>query len=69
MCNTGCIALLRNDRKFPYLGGRCTLTVYNGAGCELFCKTWKWSTDPVIGMGWTLDEKLVCVIEDGRVLA
>ncbi|XP_021110634.1 vacuolar protein sorting-associated protein 16 homolog isoform X2 [Heterocephalus glaber] len=63
----GPIALLRNPwRKEKAASVRPMLEIYSASGVPLVSLLWK--SGPVVSMGWSAEEELLCVQEDGAVL-
>uniref|UniRef100_A0A8C3WHN4 Vacuolar protein sorting-associated protein 16 homolog n=1 Tax=Catagonus wagneri TaxID=51154 RepID=A0A8C3WHN4_9CETA len=63
----GPIALLRNPwRKEKAASVRPVLEIYSASGMPL--ATLMWKSGPVVSLGWSAEEELLCVQEDGVVL-
>ncbi|KAI4538236.1 hypothetical protein MG293_011639 [Ovis ammon polii] len=63
----GPIALLRNPwRKEKPASARPVLEIYSASGVPLASLLWK--SGPVVSLGWSAEEELLCVQEDGVVL-
>ncbi|XP_040837666.1 vacuolar protein sorting-associated protein 16 homolog isoform X2 [Ochotona curzoniae] len=63
----GPIALLRNPwRKEKAASVRPVLDIYSASGMPLASLLWK--SGPVVALGWSAEEELLCVQEDGAVL-
>ncbi|XP_039080180.1 vacuolar protein sorting-associated protein 16 homolog isoform X2 [Hyaena hyaena] len=63
----GPIALLRNPwRKEKAASVRPVLEIYSASGLPLASLLWK--SGPVVSLGWSAEEELLCVQEDGAVL-
>ncbi|XP_036101584.1 vacuolar protein sorting-associated protein 16 homolog isoform X3 [Molossus molossus] len=63
----GPIALLRNPwRKEKAASVRPVLEIYSASGMPLATLLWK--SGPVVSLGWSAEEELLCVQEDGGVL-
>uniref|UniRef100_A0A8B9XJ95 Vacuolar protein sorting-associated protein 16 homolog n=1 Tax=Bos mutus grunniens TaxID=30521 RepID=A0A8B9XJ95_BOSMU len=63
----GPIALLRNPwRKEKPASARPVLEIYSASGMPLASLLWK--SGPVVSLGWSAEEELLCVQEDGVVL-
>lgn len=63
----GPIALLRNPwRKEKAASLRPVLEIYSASGVPLASLLWK--SGPVVSLGWSAEEELLCVQEDGAVL-
>uniref|UniRef100_A0A8D1CVW6 Vacuolar protein sorting-associated protein 16 homolog n=1 Tax=Sus scrofa TaxID=9823 RepID=A0A8D1CVW6_PIG len=63
----GPIALLRNPwRKEKAASMRPVLEIYSASGMPLASLMWK--SGPVVSLGWSAEEELLCVQEDGVVL-
>nr|KAF6359287.1 VPS16 core subunit of CORVET and HOPS complexes [Pipistrellus kuhlii] len=63
----GPIALLRNPwRKEKPASVRPVLDIYSASGMPLASLPWK--SGPVVSLGWSAEEELLCVQEDGVVL-
>lgn len=64
----GPIALIRNDRKIIALQSqqiRPVLNLYTSAG-KLIHQV-QWDSTRVVTLGWTADERVVCVLESGLI--
>lgn len=63
----GPIALLRSPwRKEKAASARPVLRIYSASGVLLASLPWK--SGPVVSLGWSAEEELLCVQEDGAVL-
>ncbi|XP_076968454.1 vacuolar protein sorting-associated protein 16 homolog isoform X3 [Tamandua tetradactyla] len=63
----GPIALLRHPwRKEKAASVRPVLEIYSASGLPLASLLWK--SGPVVSLGWSAEEELLCVQEDGAVL-
>lgn len=64
----GPIALRRDDKKFVKVQGtgQPIISIYSGSGKQI--ASFKWTRRPIVHMGWSNDEKLICVQEDGMVV-
>jgi len=65
----GPVALVRDDKQIFLLGGadvRPVVYIYSSAGRIL--SQFKWERGKLVKMGWTDEERLVCVLEDGTIL-
>ncbi|XP_032461633.1 vacuolar protein sorting-associated protein 16 homolog isoform X9 [Phocoena sinus] len=63
----GPIALLRNPgRKEKPASARPVLEIYSASGVPLASLLWK--SGPMVSLGWSAEEELLCVQEDGVVL-
>uniref|UniRef100_A0A673UDK4 Vacuolar protein sorting-associated protein 16 homolog n=1 Tax=Suricata suricatta TaxID=37032 RepID=A0A673UDK4_SURSU len=63
----GPIALLRNPwRKEKPASVRPVLEIYSASGLPLASLLWK--SGPVVSLGWSAEEELLCIQEDGVVL-
>nr|XP_058893676.1 vacuolar protein sorting-associated protein 16 homolog isoform X3 [Kogia breviceps] len=63
----GPIALLRNPgRKEKPASARPVLEIYSASGMPLASLLWK--SGPMVSLGWSAEEELLCVQEDGVVL-
>ncbi len=65
----GPIALIRDPRKLQAVDQnsiRPTIQIYTSSGVEL--STIPWNEGKLVKMGWSDQERLVCILEDGIVL-
>nr|CAG4640641.1 EOG090X01BU [Eulimnadia texana] len=64
----GCIAVVRNERKFTrvQVSGKPSVFIFSAAG-ELISSI-KWTSNVIVALGWTLTEDLLCILDDGTVL-
>lgn len=64
----GPIAIRRDDQKFIKVqsSGQPIITVYSGSGKQI--SSFKWNRRPIVHMGWTNDEELLCIQEDGMLV-
>ncbi|CAG9864088.1 unnamed protein product [Phyllotreta striolata] len=64
----GPIAIRRDDQKIIKVqgSGQPIIMIYSGSGKLI--ASFKWSRRPIVHMGWTNDEELLCVQEDGMVV-
>ncbi|XP_018576701.1 vacuolar protein sorting-associated protein 16 homolog isoform X1 [Anoplophora glabripennis] len=64
----GPTALRRDDKKFVKVQGtgQPIISIYSGSGKQI--ASFKWTRRPIVHMGWSNDEKLICVQEDGMVV-
>ncbi|XP_057651566.1 vacuolar protein sorting-associated protein 16 homolog [Diorhabda carinulata] len=64
----GPIAIRRDDQKFLKVqgSGQPIITVYSGSGKQI--SSFKWTRRPIVHMGWTNDEELLCIQEDGMLV-
>ncbi|KAM6989130.1 vacuolar protein sorting-associated protein 16 homolog [Passerculus sandwichensis] len=62
----GPIALLRNSRRDKTPSARPLLEIYSASGLLLASVPWK--SGPLVHLGWTAEEDLLCIQEDGTVL-
>lgn len=64
----GPIALRRDDRKLVKVhgSGQPVISIFSGSGRSI--TSFKWVQKPIIHMGWSNDEKLICIQEDGSVV-
>uniref|UniRef100_A0A7S4PFI6 Vacuolar protein sorting-associated protein 16 homolog n=1 Tax=Guillardia theta TaxID=55529 RepID=A0A7S4PFI6_GUITH len=67
----GPFAMLRDDKKISLISAgslRPTLNIYSSSGSLLASIPAQWKTGRVVEMGWTSDEKLIVVLDDGTVM-
>ncbi|CAH3134282.1 unnamed protein product [Porites lobata] len=66
----GPIALIRDDKHFARVQGSAInkpiIHIFSSAGREL--ATVKWDGGPIVQMGWSITEDLLCVADDGTVM-
>ncbi|KAM7425656.1 Vacuolar protein sorting-associated protein 16 [Porites harrisoni] len=66
----GPIALIRDDKHFARVQGSAInkpiIHIFSSAGREL--ATVKWDGGPIVQMGWSVTEDLLCVADDGTVM-
>ncbi|KAM7426316.1 Vacuolar protein sorting-associated protein 16 [Porites harrisoni] len=66
----GPIVLIRDDKHFAQVQGSAVnkpiIHIFSSAGKEL--ATVKWDGGPIIQMGWSVTEDLLCVADDGTVM-
>ncbi|KAM9305572.1 vacuolar protein sorting-associated protein 16 homolog [Gastrophryne carolinensis] len=62
----GSIALLKNLTKEKISSSRPVLEIYTSSG--VLISTILWKSGPVLKLGWTVSEDLICIQEDGTVL-
>ncbi|KAM7431220.1 Vacuolar protein sorting-associated protein 16 [Porites harrisoni] len=66
----GPIALIRDDKHFARVQGSAInkpiIHIFSTAGSEL--ATVKWDGGPIVQMGWSVTEDLLCVADDGTVM-
>ncbi|KAM7431240.1 Vacuolar protein sorting-associated protein 16, partial [Porites harrisoni] len=66
----GPIALIRDDKHFARVQGSAInkpiIHIFSSAGREL--ATVKWDGGPIIQMGWSVTEDLLCVADDGTIM-
>lgn len=66
----GPIAIIRDDSKIVQLYAESALRklrIYNSAGLHLSDTVWKHPGGRLVGMSWTEDQTLVCIVQDGTV--
>ncbi|PQQ02881.1 Vacuolar sorting-associated protein 16 [Prunus yedoensis var. nudiflora] len=66
----GPIAVIRDDSKIVQLGGESAqrkLRIFSSSGHLLGETIWKHPGGRLIGMAWTDDQTLVCLVQDGTV--
>lgn len=66
----GPIAVIRDDSKIVQLyaeSARRKLQIFNSAGVLLASTVWDRPGGRLIGLGWTDEETLICVVQDGSV--
>jgi vacuolar protein sorting-associated protein 16 len=64
----GPIAVIRNDRKMLAIHNqqiRRVMDIYTSAGKLI--NQFQWEFGRIVSMGWTSDERLVCVLESGLI--
>ncbi|CAH0559319.1 unnamed protein product [Brassicogethes aeneus] len=64
----GPIAIRRDDRKIVKVqgSGQPIISIFSGYGKQI--TSFKWTKKPVVAMGWSNDEKLICIQEDASVV-
>lgn len=64
----GPIAIRRNDQKIVKVqsSGQPIISIFSGSGKQI--TSFKWTKRPIVCMGWSNDEKLICIQEDGMVV-
>ncbi|XP_073236792.1 vacuolar protein sorting-associated protein 16 homolog isoform X2 [Porites lutea] len=66
----GPMALIRDDKHFARVQGSAInkpiIHIFSSAGREL--ATVKWDGGPIVQMGWSITEDLLCVADDGTVM-
>ena len=66
----GPIAMTRDQRKLLLLGSASTvpyITIYSSAGSLMSSFKFDRGGGKLVALGWSEEEKLVCVVEDGSV--
>lgn len=66
----GPIAVIRDDSKIVQLYAESALRklrIFNSAGVQISETVWKHPGGRLIGMAWTDDQNLVCVVQDGTI--
>lgn len=66
----GPIAIIRDDSKIVQLraeSARPRLQIYSAAGTLLASIPWDRPGGRLVGLGWTEDEMLLCVVQDGTI--
>ncbi|KAJ6998320.1 hypothetical protein NC653_014495 [Populus alba x Populus x berolinensis] len=66
----GPIAIIRDDSKIVQLYAESALRklrIYNSAGILLSETVWKHPGGRLIGMSWTEDQTLICIVQDGTI--
>ncbi|KAM7260084.1 hypothetical protein ACFE04_015825 [Oxalis oulophora] len=66
----GPIAVIRDDSKIVQLYAESALRklrIFNSAGVLMAETVWKHSGGRLIGMSWTDDQTLVCIVQDGSI--
>ncbi|KAL3603671.1 hypothetical protein D5086_004530 [Populus alba] len=66
----GPIALIRDDSKIVQLYAESALRklrIFNSAGVLLSETVWKHPGGRLIGMSWTEDQTLICIVQDGTI--
>nr|CAI5832158.1 unnamed protein product [Callosobruchus analis] len=59
---------MSNEKKFIKVQcsvGQPIICIFSGSGTQI---AFKWTRHPIVHMGWTNDEELVCIQEDGMVV-
>ncbi|KAG5894092.1 hypothetical protein JTB14_003948 [Gonioctena quinquepunctata] len=64
----GPIAIRRDEAKFVKVQGtgQPIIHIFSGSGQEI--ASFKWTRRPIVHMGWTNEEELICIQEDGMVV-
>ncbi|KAK4881688.1 hypothetical protein RN001_005007 [Aquatica leii] len=64
----GPIAVKRDDSKIVKVRGtgQQVIEIFSGSGKKI--SSIKWTRRPIIKMGWSIDEKFICVQDDGQVV-
>ncbi|CAH1261291.1 unnamed protein product [Diabrotica balteata] len=64
----GPIAIRRDDQKFLKVqgSGQPIISIFSGSGKQI--ASFKWTRRPIVHMGWTNEEELICIQEDGMVV-
>ncbi|EFA13302.2 Vacuolar protein sorting-associated protein 16 homolog-like Protein [Tribolium castaneum] len=64
----GPIAIRRDEQKFIKVqgSGQPIISIFSGSGRQI--TSFKWTKRPIVCMGWSNDEKLICIQEDGVVV-
>ncbi|XP_050500351.1 vacuolar protein sorting-associated protein 16 homolog [Diabrotica virgifera virgifera] len=64
----GPIAIRRDDQKFLKVqgSGQPIISIFSGSGKQI--ASFKWTRRPIVHMGWTNEEELICIQEDGMVI-
>ncbi|KAJ9172836.1 hypothetical protein P3X46_016035 [Hevea brasiliensis] len=66
----GPIAIIRDDSKIVQLyseSARRKLRIFNSAGILIAETVWKHAGGRLIGMSWTDDQTLICIVQDGTI--
>ncbi|KAK5823097.1 hypothetical protein F5H01DRAFT_129983 [Linnemannia elongata] len=65
----GPLALVRDDRKVLLLQKQQPIkpSIYLYTSSGKLMETIQWDKGHIVGMGWTENEQLLCVLEDGTV--
>ncbi|KAJ9685966.1 hypothetical protein PVL29_015044 [Vitis rotundifolia] len=66
----GPIAVIRDDSKIVQLYAESALRklrIFNSAGVQISETVWKHPGGRLVGMAWTDDQTLICVVQDGTV--
>ncbi|KAK6912435.1 Vps16, C-terminal [Dillenia turbinata] len=66
----GPIAVIRDDSKIVQLYAESALRklrIFNSAGVQISETVWKHPGGRLIGMSWTDDQTLICIVQDGTV--
>ncbi|XP_048516887.1 vacuolar protein sorting-associated protein 16 homolog [Dendroctonus ponderosae] len=64
----GPLALRRDDRKITKVRGpgQPVISIFSGSGMTV--TSFKWTQRPIVHMGWSNEEKLICIQDDGNVV-
>ncbi|ENN73877.1 hypothetical protein YQE_09530, partial [Dendroctonus ponderosae] len=64
----GPLALRRDDRKITKVrgSGQPVISIFSGSGMTV--TSFKWTQRPIVHMGWSNEEKLICIQDDGNVV-
>ncbi|XP_060525392.1 vacuolar protein sorting-associated protein 16 homolog isoform X2 [Cylas formicarius] len=65
----GPMAIRRDDQKFVKIQGgvgQPVIYIFSASGKTI--TSFKWSLKPIVHMGWSNDEKLICIQEDGNIV-
>ncbi|XP_066259281.1 vacuolar protein sorting-associated protein 16 homolog isoform X2 [Euwallacea similis] len=64
----GPLAIRRDERKVTKVRGpgQSVISIFSGSGQTL--TSFKWTHRPIVHMGWSNDENLICVQDDGNVV-
>ncbi|KAF2892196.1 hypothetical protein ILUMI_13977 [Ignelater luminosus] len=64
----GPIAVRRDEHKIVKVRGtgQPVVAIFSGSGKQI--ASIKWNRRPIIKMGWSIDEKFICVQDDGQVV-
>lgn len=64
----GPLAIRRDDRKVIKVHGtgQPVVSIFSGSGVQI--SSFTWNQKPIVYMGWSNDEKLICIQDDGSVI-
>lgn len=62
----GPIAIKRDSSKVVKESGQPLISIFSGSGKNI--ASFKWTRRPIVCMGWSNDEKLICIQDDGMVV-
>lgn len=62
----GPIAIKRDSKKLVKESGQPIISIFSGSGNNI--TSFKWARRPIVKMGWSNEEKFVCIQEDGMIV-